>query len=93
MKRLISGVSLSPGEMDVALLMLEGLRNKEIADKRFTTEKAVKYHITNIYKKARVTCRSQFLVTYTSVVADAIAQNACVAIEDSGPAKALPQGI
>ena len=48
-------------EIDVAELVVQGLRNKEIGEKLFVTEKTVKYHTTNIYKKANVKSRTRFI--------------------------------
>jgi DNA-binding NarL/FixJ family response regulator len=42
---------LTPRETEIARLMLEGLSNKEIADRIFRSKATVEYHITNIYRK------------------------------------------
>jgi tripartite-type tricarboxylate transporter receptor subunit TctC/DNA-binding CsgD family transcriptional regulator len=49
---------LTVAERDVALLMLKGLRHKEIADLRGTTERTVRQQATMMYKKAGINSRS-----------------------------------
>ena len=49
---------LSPAERDVALLQLKGLRHKEIADLRKTSERTVRQQALAIYKKAGLSGRS-----------------------------------
>jgi len=51
---------ISPRESEIALLLFEGLSNKEIEDKLFISQKTVKNHIYKIYKKAGVSSRVQF---------------------------------
>lgn len=53
---------LSQRESEVAELVTQGLSNKEIADRLFVTEKTIKFHLTNIYKKMQVKSRSQLIV-------------------------------
>ena len=50
---------LSPGEKDVALLLLKGLAMKEIAVIRNTQEKTVRQQATNIYKKSGLSGRQE----------------------------------
>lgn len=56
----VSGVPLTQAEKEVATEIAKGLSNKEIADLRFTSEKTVKLHVTNIYQKMQVRSRAQF---------------------------------
>ena len=49
---------LSNREAEVAELVTKGLSNKEVANQLFVTEKTVKFHLTNIYRKLGVTNRS-----------------------------------
>ena len=51
---------LSNREAEVAELVTKGLSNKEVANQLFVTEKTVKFHLTNIYKKMNVKSRAQF---------------------------------
>ena len=50
---------LSNREAEVAELVSKGLSNKEVANQLFVTEKTVKFHLTNIYKKMNVKSRSE----------------------------------
>lgn len=53
---------LSSREAEVAALVSTGKPNKEVALQLFVTEKTVKFHLTNIYKKLGVKSRSQLIV-------------------------------
>ncbi len=53
---------LSNREAEVAELVSKGLSNKEVANRLFVTEKTVKFHLTNIYKKMHVKSRAQLIV-------------------------------
>src|SRR3989338_1450087 len=53
---------LSNREAEVADLVSKGLSNKEVANQLFVTEKTVKFHLTNIYKKMNVKSRAQLIV-------------------------------
>lgn len=53
---------LSNREAEVAELVSRGLSNKEVANQLFVTEKTVKFHLTNIYKKMSVKSRAQLIV-------------------------------
>ena len=53
---------LSNREAEVAELVTQGLSNKEVASRLFVTEKTVKFHLTNIYKKMNVKSRAQLIV-------------------------------
>ena len=56
----LATLGLSKREGDVALLMLKGLSNKEIAQATQISEKTVKQYITQIFQKADVSSRSEF---------------------------------
>jgi DNA-binding NarL/FixJ family response regulator len=45
---------LTPREKEIALLVLEGLSNKNIADRGDISEPTVKTHLTNIFKKLQL---------------------------------------
>ena len=51
--------SLTKREYEVLMLIAEGLNNKDIADKLFISEKTVKNHISNIFKKLEINDRVQ----------------------------------
>ncbi len=53
---------LSNRETEVAELVTQGLSNKEVSNRLFVTEKTVKFHLTNIYKKMNVKSRAQLIV-------------------------------
>jgi DNA-binding CsgD family transcriptional regulator len=52
---------LSPSERDVALFMIKGFSNTEIADLRGTTEGTIKAQSTAVFRKAGVNGRAQLL--------------------------------
>lgn len=51
---------LSPREQEVADWIMEGISNREIAEKLFVCEKTIKFHITNIFRKYGVRNRPEF---------------------------------
>lgn len=51
--------SLTPREMEVLLALVEGLSNKEIASKLYISDKTVKIHVSNIFKKFDVKSRDR----------------------------------
>ena len=59
---LINQKGLSNREAEVAELVTKGLSNKEVANQLFVTEKTVKFHLTNIYKKMSLKSRAQLIV-------------------------------
>lgn len=53
---------LTPREKEVLSFVAQGLTNKEIADQLFISEKTVKNHITNVFKKLEVNGRTEAVV-------------------------------
>lgn len=53
---------LTAREIEVLGMVAEGLTNKEIASKLFISEKTVKNHITNVFKKLEVSGRTEAVV-------------------------------
>lgn len=53
---------LSNREAEVTELVAKGLSNKEVGNRLFVTEKTVKFHLQNIYKKMNVKSRAQLIV-------------------------------
>jgi predicted ATPase/DNA-binding CsgD family transcriptional regulator len=51
--------SLTPAEREVALLVADGLTNKEIAARLFVSPRTVQTHLTHMYSKLGVTSRVQ----------------------------------
>ena len=62
LKDILTQRGLSHREAEVAELVSKGLSNKEVANQLFVTEKTVKFHLTNIYKKMAVKSRAQLIV-------------------------------
>lgn len=56
--------NLSTREFEVFLLVCGGISNKQVAEKIFTTEKTVKFHLTNIYKKLECKSRAEMTARY-----------------------------
>jgi DNA-binding NarL/FixJ family response regulator len=52
---------LTVREQEIAKLIANGLRNKEIADQLYISEVTVKSHLTNIYRKLDVSNRTSML--------------------------------
>jgi DNA-binding CsgD family transcriptional regulator len=59
---LLRTAGLSGRELEVAQLVATGLSNKEVASQLYVSEKTVKFHLTNIFKKTNTKSRSQFIV-------------------------------
>ena len=53
------GAGLSAREKEVLNLVAQGLQNKDIAKQLFLSEKTVKNHVSNIFKKIHVNDRTQ----------------------------------
>ena len=52
----------TPREIDVIEVVGWGVSNREAAEHLFVSEKTVKYHLTNIYKKTKIKSREQLVV-------------------------------
>jgi len=53
---------LTEREKEVLTCLVEGLSNKEIAEKLFISDKTVKIHVSKIFKKLGVKSRSQVII-------------------------------
>ena len=53
--------ALSKRELQVARKIIEGLPNKTIATQLFISERTVKFHCANIYKKLNISSRSALI--------------------------------
>ncbi|MBS4032436.1 MAG: response regulator transcription factor [Clostridiales bacterium] len=58
-KKNLETEQLSRREQDVLMLIARGKSNKEIGEELYISEKTVKNHITNIFRKIEVTDRTQ----------------------------------
>ncbi|MCX7977683.1 MAG: helix-turn-helix transcriptional regulator [Bdellovibrionaceae bacterium] len=89
---------LSNREAEVAELVSKGLSNKEVANQLFVTEKTVKFHLTNIYKKMNVKSRAQLIVWclphlgFVENEARMEARNTTAAAAYSAPVQTIPVG-
>lgn len=54
--------SLTEREKEVLLCLVEGLSNKEIAEKLFISDKTVKVHVSKIFKKLNAKSRTQVVI-------------------------------
>jgi DNA-binding CsgD family transcriptional regulator len=54
-------VEYTKSESEVIELLIQGLNNQQIADKRFCHEKTVKFHLSNVYKKCGFKNRSYLI--------------------------------
>lgn len=52
---------LSKKERDIIILISQGNKNREIAEKLCISEQTVKSHISRIFRKTNVSCRSQLV--------------------------------
>ncbi len=53
--------ALTARELEVLHLLARGLRNKEIADRLYISERTVNFHLANIYQKLNVSGRTEAL--------------------------------
>lgn len=59
-ERRMEALGLTPKERETARLILEGLAYAEIAERMGTKERTIKFHATNVFKKASVANRNEF---------------------------------
>lgn len=57
-------INLSDRELDILLLVAEGLNNKEIADKLFLSEGTVRNYVSNMLEKLSLRDRTQLAIYY-----------------------------
>jgi DNA-binding NarL/FixJ family response regulator len=55
---------LSRRELQIALKIMEGLPNKTIAKQLFISERTVKFHCANIYRKLDIRNRTALMARY-----------------------------
>jgi DNA-binding CsgD family transcriptional regulator len=65
-------LGLSKRESEVAEVVIRStFRNKQIARMFFVTEKCIKFHLTNVYKKLDVPTRKKLRERFSNIFADA----------------------
>lgn len=57
-------IDLSPRELDILLLVAEGLNNREIAEKLFLSEGTIRNYISNMLDKLSLRDRTQLAIYY-----------------------------
>lgn len=62
LRNVLIAKGLNNRQCEVTELVTKGLNNKEIANQLFITEKTVKFHLTQIYKKLNAKSRAQLIV-------------------------------
>lgn len=60
---------LTPAELQVALMVAEGQRNREVASGLFLSEKTVERHLTAIYRKLDLRSRAELAASLAGVLA------------------------
>ncbi len=63
MKTYLQERGLSKRESEVVILVVQGLTNRQVADQLCVAEKTVKFHLTNVYKRMKISRRSQIIWT------------------------------
>ena len=63
MKTCLQERGLSKRESEVVILVVQGLTNRQVADQLCVAEKTVKFHLTNVYKRLKISRRSQIIWT------------------------------
>jgi LuxR family transcriptional regulator, positive regulator of biofilm formation len=62
MGEFLAQYKLSKREVEIVDTISKGVTNKEAADKLNVTEKTIKFHLTNIYRKMGIKSRGQLIV-------------------------------
>ena len=62
---------LTPGELQVALMVARGLRNREVAASLFLSEKTVERHLTSTYRKLDLRSRAELAAAFAGELAGA----------------------
>lgn len=83
--RQFDGWQLTPTERHVAILVIKGFSNAEIARLRGTTESTVKSQLTSIFRKAELTSRQQLVACVIEDLVAAIPET--TAIDPARPAR------
>ena len=52
---------LTPQELQIAIVVAEGLTNRDVATRLFLSTKTVEFHLTRIYRKLAIHSRSELV--------------------------------
>lgn len=63
----LRGLGYTPRQVDVVKKVCQGLINREIGELLFVSEKCVKYHLTNLFKKSGVKNRTELAAWASSL--------------------------
>jgi len=84
---------LSNRELEVVETVAKGITNKEAGNALFVTEKTIKFHLTNIYKKIGVKSRAELIVKFLHSFPEKPAEPIkCLEETQKQPPFELPQG-
>jgi len=61
-----SSLSLTEREQDVVALVTKGMTNRQVAAELYVSNKAVEYHLRNIFGKLGVTSRGELRASLSS---------------------------
>ena len=61
------GDALSPQEFQVASLVAQGMRNRQIATQLFLSPKTIETHLAHVFRKMRVKSRTELVVKLAEV--------------------------
>ncbi len=67
---------LSKRELQVAHKIMEGLPNKTIANQLFISERTVKFHCANIYRKLEIRNRAALMASYFRLLYQPVSRTA-----------------
>lgn len=93
LKEVLIDRGLSNRESEVAILVSRGMSNKEVATMLVVTEKTIKFHLTNIYKKMKVKSRTQLIVWCLPHIGFEEKSAAPQGINKTDPELGMPIGI
>ena len=57
--RTFGGIDLTPREAEILRLVAEGMSNSELARRLWVGEQTIKFHLSNVYRKLKVTNRTE----------------------------------
>lgn len=63
--RIMETFQLTPSQKRIIEQLMKGYSNKEIADILHVTEKAIRCHLTYIYKKTKIESRTRLVVFFS----------------------------